>query len=291
MEKGTCRHGEFDLLEGCPECIRERKEEAEINSPANIAERIRIANIPAGQEELTLTSVDPGAWHTGEEEVRTVTPSDPQTAMIVINPGQDLRVTALYQEGCRLYEFAEARIIKNNEDMKPATDDQAIVTQTRKAIEEIRKGYANPIRGHLDAVNAAFKEFTDPLVKADTINRQKMTAYLVEVKRKAAEAEAINRAKIELARREAEHSGTGEFTVDTTPVEVTQAPRLTRTDMGSSGLAANWKWEVVDRSLVPDAYLVVDAAMLSAIAKKHHDQKPVPGIRFYNEPGLRVYTK
>ncbi len=38
--KGNCEHGEFDLKKGCPMCIAARKEEAEVNSPENIAKRI-----------------------------------------------------------------------------------------------------------------------------------------------------------------------------------------------------------------------------------------------------------
>jgi len=33
------------------------------------------------------------------------------------------------------------------------------------------------------------------------------------------------------------------------------------------------------------------SSQLTAIARKHHDQKPVQGIEFYNEPTVRVSTK
>jgi len=46
----------------------------------------------------------------------------------------------------------------------------------------------------------------------------------------------------------------------------------------------NWKYEVLNFALLDDAYKVADNAQLTAIARRHHDQKPVNGVRFYNEP-------
>lgn len=45
---GHCKHGEFDLEKGCPECMRQY---AEVNSPENIAKRIKESskvNLPPG---------------------------------------------------------------------------------------------------------------------------------------------------------------------------------------------------------------------------------------------------
>jgi len=48
---------------------------------------------------------------------------------------------------------------------------------------------------------------------------------------------------------------------------------------------------VVDFKALPDEYKIPDTAMLNAIAKKHHDTKQIPGVRFYNEPILTVNTR
>ena len=42
--KGKCPHGEFNLREGCPQCVAEKKAEAEVNSPENIGKRIEEAS-------------------------------------------------------------------------------------------------------------------------------------------------------------------------------------------------------------------------------------------------------
>ncbi|GAH61866.1 unnamed protein product, partial [marine sediment metagenome] len=56
------------------------------------------------------------------------------------------------------------------------------------------------------------------------------------------------------------------------------------TDMGSSGMVDHWKYEIIDLKLIPREYMLPDSVLLGNTAKKYHDQKEVPGVRFYNEP-------
>ena len=75
-------------------------------------------------------------------------------------------------------------------------------------------------------------------------------------------------------------------------VEVTpEAPKRVSTGMGSSGMRANWKYEIVDFALLSDAYKVEASSLLNAHAKAYHDQKPIAGVRFFNEPILAVNTR
>ncbi|MBA7684472.1 hypothetical protein ES703_92868 [subsurface metagenome] len=84
----------------------------------------------------------------------------------------------------------------------------------------------------------------------------------------------------------------GELTESVNLVEVApEAPKSVSTDMGTSGMTDSWKYEVFDFALLPDEYKVPDTAMLNSIAKKHHDQKQVPGVRFFNEPFITVRAR
>ena len=214
------------------------------------------------------------------------------TALINVGAEKDEKVLALYNEGIKLREFALIREIKTNDDLVPATDDLAIIAKLKKAIEEKRREYTDPIRGHLDAVNAAFKEFIEPLTEADTVNRDKIKEYRTEIERKRAEAEAINREKMELARREAELSGTGEFTIDTTPVEAPEeARRRVHTGLGSLGTQRIYKWELVDISQVPKDYLMVNAALIGQVVRSSKGSIVIPGIRVYEDEVVRVNTR
>jgi len=218
-------------------------------------------------------------------------PQEFPTAVIRVEPGKDEVVVKLLQEVMRIKEWADKLVVASIDDAKRATEDLSIMGKLKKAVEEKRQEYVGPLNAHVDAVNGAFKLLTGPLAEADKTARGKVTAYKVEQERRRREAEEVNRQAVELARKQAELSGTGEFTVDTTPVTVPGVPRLTRTELGTSGLVDNWKYQVFDPEALPREYMIPDAIMLNVIAKKYHDQRPVPGVRFYNEPGLRVNIK
>ena len=100
------------------------------------------------------------------------------------------------------------------------------------------------------------------------------------------------RRRQEAARKEAALNGTGEITESVDLVDVApKVPKNIRTNMGIAGERANWQYEVTDFTLLPDAYKMVDGSQLTAIARKHHDQKQVPGVRFYCEKILTVRAR
>jgi len=211
------------------------------------------------------------------------------TAVIKIAPGLNPEVTKLLDEVMRIKEWSDKRVISNGEDYKAGTNDLSVISRMIKVVEDKRKEYTVPLNLHLDNINGSFKLLSGPLSEAQLTTKKKMLAYYAEIERQRQEAERIEQEKYKLAQQEMELKG--EHTVDLTPVErPEEAPRTVRTEFGTTSQRQNWKWEVIDFSRVPDDYKVIDSTMLNSIAKKHHDQKPVPGIRFYDEPTLQVRT-
>ena len=281
--KGNCEHGEFDLTRGCPECIEKQRE---INSEDGIAEAVEAIQRPEiNMANKKGTILDEFAnW---PEEARLPIK---QRALVRVNPEIDEKVVALYNEGVKLLEYAKAREIKTNEDLPAPTNDLSIIAKTKKAIEAIRKEYINPIRQHLDQVNAVFKEFTAPLLEADQLNRSKMTEYRTEVARKIAEAKAIEQDKLDLAKRE--EALTGEHTVDLTPVEAPpEAQAKVHTDMGSAGVTVIGKWELVDITQVPPEYMMLDTVKVGKVVRASKGSIIIPGIWVYKGESIRVTTR
>uniref|UniRef100_A0A6M3J7T7 Uncharacterized protein n=4 Tax=viral metagenome TaxID=1070528 RepID=A0A6M3J7T7_9ZZZZ len=300
-QKGKCPHGEFLLAEGCPQCIAERKAAGE-EKARTIVELVEETGVPA--DNLKIEVQDDGSVDfTMKEEapdtaVETVDigygiralPGGDVVAVVKVGPGKDAVVVKLLEEVMRIKEYADKRVVQSPQDSKDAVNDIKGMGDLKKAIEEKRQEYVGPLNAHVKAVNDDFKLLTGPLAEADKVTRGKVTAYNNEMQRRQREAEEINRAKDELARKEAALNQ-GVFTVDTTPVNVPHVPKLTRAETATAGMVDNWKWEVVDFDAVPKEYKVVDDAMLNSIAKTHHDRKQVPGVRFYNEPTLRVSSR
>lgn len=292
--KGTCpiHKVEFILIEGCPQCLAERQKEFE---PVPEGEKVEglseeeqqyeaaKADQPEPEKDITDQIVEASKVDHGASE------SAPETAL-AIRPGADVEVMDYYEEALKLEEYARKRTIATGKDNEDATDDLAIISKIKKAMDSKRKEYLEPLKAQTDAIRDTYNTLMAPVLAADKITRDKMLAYDAEQRRIRAEQEEINRKRQEAA--EAEMRLKGELSESVKLVEVApEAPKQVRTNLGTAGQRENWKYEVVDIAAVPREYLVVDGAMLNAIAKRHHDTKIIPGIRFFNEPIIAVRAR
>lgn len=270
-DKGTCQlHGEFDLREGCSGCLAERVVKEGITKS--------LADDPT----LYFRHDSSPVIHVDDNAVAT-------KALIKIAPEEDLAIEALVVEAEKALEFAKARVITSVEDVKLATDDLTLIAGLKKALMDKQTEYTKPINTYKDAILATFKMMLTPIVEADRITKEKMLVYNREQQRIRQEQEEINQLKMEAAQKEKALNGESE-PVDLVEVSP-EAPKTVSTDMGSAGMTDHWKYEVLNFSMLPDEYKLPDTAMLNSIAKRYHDQKQIPGVRFYNEPYIAVRSK
>ena len=213
-----------------------------------------------------------------------------ESTALTLRPGADVEIINYYNEALQLLEYAEGRVIKTLDDNKSANDDLSIITKLKKAMDGKRKEYLEPLKVQTEAIRDTYNFLMAPVLEADKITREKMLAYDAEQRRIRAEEEEINRKRMEAAEQEMKLKG--ELSESVNLVKVTQEPaKSVSTEMGTTGMVDHWKYEVVDFALLPDEYKVVDGSLLTAVAKKHHDQKPIPGVRFYNEPFIAVRAR
>lgn len=213
---------------------------------------------------------------------------DATTAIILIHPESDTTILSLLSEANRLRDYAIARVITTDNDMSLATKDLSIIASIKKALTAKKDEYYKPVKAHLDAISRAFQVIIAPIEDADRITRDKWTAYRNVQEKRRVEAEAINRAKEELARREAELNH-GEITVDLTPVEAPAPISRVQTNMGTAGITRNRKYRVVDFAKLPDQYKIENSALLNKVVKAGIPE--IPGVEIYWEESLRVNTR
>ncbi len=264
---------------------------------------------------LILLAPDPNARRTGEEEESAEKQSGPggpgantygakpetvadaalveideqgnlvpkaETA-VVLSPGEDLEVRGYSHEALKLLEKAESRVIATLEDNKAATDDLAIISKLKKAMEAKKREYLDPLKAQAEAIRETYTYLMAPILEAKQVTEKKMLAYNAEQDHIRREQQEINRKLLEVAQAEARLKGEVTEPLNLVAVE----PEVTKkvsTEMGTSSQRDNWKYDVVDLDTLPREYMIPDEPMLNAIAKKHHDQKKIPGVRFYNEP-------
>lgn len=280
--KGKCPHGEFDLRTGCPQCIAEKRA-----AEGKVELKIKVTappGTPPGEEEKVAGEIVKLAETIAEVQ------GAPKLTALVLRPGEDVEAHGYFEEALEFLKYAEARVIASVEDVKAATNDLALISKLRKVMENKRKSLLDPLRLQADAIRETYTYLMTPVLKADKVTRDKMLAFDAEQRRIRQEQEDINRKRTEAA--EAEMRLKGELTESVNLVEVAPEPaKSISTDMGTTGMTDSWKYEVIDFAQLPDEYKVVDGAMLTAIARKHHDQKQVNGVRFYNEPFITVRAR
>ena len=365
METGHCKHGEFILEEGCPECTKEARAERELGD-RNIV-KVKFYSETTGEysgREYTYYSVDklkvgdivtvPVRDTTGKAKVSSVDVPEAEIAnfkdkvktipagsiikvqpdpdydiektanemeaglnsegftlgrdvgdpvivteslleetrvetAIALRPGEDVEVRNYFEEAMKLLEYARKRVITTIEAAKLATDDLSIIARLKKAMEAKRKEKLAPHEAQVKAIRNTYNFLMTPVLEAERITKEKQLVFIHEQENRQREQEEINRKRMEAA--QAEMKLKGELSESVNLVEVSEAPTRIMADYGTSGLVDHWTFEVVDFAQVPDEYKVIDSAMLNAIARKHHDQKPVKGIHFKNEPYLATRAK
>lgn len=210
------------------------------------------------------------------------------TAVVKISPGRAPEIIVLCNEAFELREFAEARVITEVAHLTPATEDLSIIARLKKALEEKRKEYIKPLQDHVKAINDAFKFLMEPIEVADQVTRKKILAFQAEQERIRQEQERINALRIEAAKKEMELKGELTEPVDLVEV-IPEAPDRVETDLGASGMATIWKFEVVDFALLPDRFKMENATLIGKVVRA--GEREIPGVRIWSEKNLRVTTK
>lgn len=270
--KGTCQkhNREFELREGCPECLDERR-----LPPNGLAAAAQAAGAEVTVAKASFKMIEP-----------VNVPAQSMEVTIRTNPELDESVVKLYNEGLKLQTYAEQAIIETPEDVKKYTNDFAIISDLKKAIEAKRVEYTRPINEHLNSINEAFNVFSAPIKLADLYFRQKVADLNIKLRAEKLEQERINQLRMEAA--EAEMKLKGELSESVNLVEVVEPPKHFRADMGMTGMVDNWKAEVIDFALLPDEYKQVNQPLLNSAARSYKDKRTIPGVRIYNEPTVRM---
>jgi hypothetical protein len=210
------------------------------------------------------------------------------TAIIVNKPGADPAVISLVNEIMSIRAYAELRIIKTDADLTPATNDLTVIAKIKKALTEKLDSYVKPIKGYLLDIQAVFNPLLETLKEADKLNREKMTVYIAEQQRKAAEIAEVNRQAEELARKQAALNQ-GVFTVDTTPIPSIAPVKHVYTGSGTASMVDKPNdWEIENEALIPREYLKLDEVRIGRVIRAGGT---IPGIKVIPRTGVRVTTR
>ncbi len=270
-----------------------------IESMDNQEYKDRIAKGMEGIEDETIPSggLAEAAQKAGAEvtvantdyQLETVDTEVQPTVRLSPGPMDDIALMAMKDEGVRMLANAEAAVVTDLASSKAASADLSIIRGVKKRMTDKTKEYFTPVRQLMANLKEAFDMIMANVNEADTILTDKVKVYLIEEGRKEEEARRIVAEQAALAERAGKliDSG-GEVELEAAEVTVTEAPVRVRTDLGMVSKKANWKAEVIDFAALSDDYKLPDMVTLNALAKKHHDDREILGVRFYNDVTVQV---
>jgi hypothetical protein len=201
-----------------------------------------------------------------------------------IDPRLDVDVQQFYEEAKKLLDYANARTITTLEETKLATDDLALISKVKKAMEQKRKDYLLPFQEHVKEVNEIYKTLMQPIDQADYVTRQKVLSYQREQARIKAEQDEINRLRMEAANKEAALNN-GEIKESVNLIDVVDVPKKVYSDTGTLGTSKVWKFEIEDLSKIPLDYLEPDMVKIGKVIRAG---VKIPGVKSWQEDSLRI---
>ena len=191
-----------------------------------------------------------------------------------------------------IIEGANAIVIKSHEDNEKAG---ALL----QGIKAMRKKVAELLDPVVASAHAAWKKaialrdsFDDPLARVETDVKGKVRDFLqeqerlrlAEEQRKNAEAEA--KAEEDALLMEAIGDSEAAEEIRQEPV----APVVISPVAKPEGvtIAANWKFRIIDASLIPREFLKVDEVKLGQVVRAMKEATDIPGVEAYDAGSVRV---
>ena len=190
-------------------------------------------------------------------------------------------------------EKAQCIVIKNDSDAQLAGVELKETKSRIRTLDEERKKITKPLDDAKKAAMELFKKPTDILLKAEQILKQSILTYNKKQEDKRREEEAKLQREADKRQRELEaqakkHEEKGNFEKaearraladEVVPaIAPTSAPKI-------AGIQKRtiWGYKVVDLSLVPREYMIVNETMLGQTAKSSKGTLKIPGVEFFSK--------
>lgn len=187
-------------------------------------------------------------------------------------------VKVVEEKATGAYAQAQKIQITSQAELDGAAELLSNVKKLGKFITQEKEKITKPMREALDNARALFAPFEKNAKEAEVLIKDKMSDYMLAQEKKRREEEEKIAKKVEAGRMKEE----------TAIKKLEQMPEQART-VASGGASATMAmikdYRIVDESLIPREYLVVDTAK---IRKAMHAGTPIPGVEYYEKPSIQA---
>jgi len=171
---------------------------------------------------------------------------------------------------------AKEMIIRDKDGLTTAVDFLGKIAIAKKEVDSRRRFFTDPLNQQIKTINDLFRSYGEPLAEADRIVRNKVLTYQAEEAKRAMEEQ----------QKVSEEAGT---TKEFVPILVEEPGKTVKANAGTATTRQVWTFRIVDPSLIPDEYKVIDEKKIAAVVKA--GVRHIPGVEIYSTSSLVVTGK
>ena len=237
----------------------------------------------------------------------------------IIEVTKDPEALAISTTKTNIVNRVDDIIVKDDATKTLANEILVEVATTLKSVEKRRKFFVEPLNKHVSEINEFFRQISEPLKIANNELRVKIQDYMAiereRLEQARREAEAKEREQIQKAReaqiaaeiarnagmeraaktleRKAEEATTkGENeNANAVALSIARVPTTIQASGGKSYVSKHWTWKLENAELVPSKFLMVNEKAIDLAVKQGARNPMIPGVNIYEDERLNVRTK
>ena len=203
------------------------------------------------------------------------------------------------QKSLEVIDQAKAVFVVSNEDLQSAGEFLKNIKGLQKEINLVFDPIVKKAHEAHKEAKAQKTKVEAPLKEAEVLVKGAITKFTIgeELKRRAEEKRLQEEAKKKKEKEILETAEEAEARGDTIASDFAMSEEVDTSNIKVESkvekvagvvITKIWKFEVVDKSLVPDKYMLVDEKTIGQIVRADKERTDVPGIRVYSEDNVRA---
>ncbi len=199
-------------------------------------------------------------------------------------------ITAIRKDQSSLIEKIERVEVKNDEDVKQASDWLGQIKARIKRIEDKRIEYTKPLNDQVKKINADFKTLAEPYLNMEYVIKKAIGGYMDEQRRieieRVKKEERERRLEAERIAQEEQITNREALKIIEKP-KIVEAPKTVKTETSKIIGKVVVKFEIVDPSKVPDEFKIVDERLVRQAVNS--GKRRIAGVRIWEETQVNAF--
>ena len=206
---------------------------------------------------------------------------------------ENTEVKELSEQSTQIAEAVQILKVVTAPQYESAGEKLKEIKGHQKRLDALRKSFTQPLDQAKSAIMDFFRKPEEKLKQAESVLKNAMLGYVNEQDRIAREAQSRldeearkQREKLEeQARKAADKGKTEKADILLTKAALVEAPvvQAQQVKVAGQGVRLDWDFQVVDASLIPREYLMVDEMKIRKMVKAFKEDAKIPGVKIFSK--------